>query len=197
MKTASKTEQVSRHPIDLSTEVLAILPNGGKVVVYNAIDRRTEDFRHILACATFFAKQGKQVVMPPKLDVPYKNPAYEQIFGSLRGTAYYGKCPDMLVDGVWYEHEGYTGNQAKKSFRNMCNHGSKQSARIVVDDCGLTDGYMLRSIASRLAIGIDIQEVWIRYEERLRLLYKKLKANDETIDPVRDESAESSARITF
>ena len=36
--------------------------------------------------------------MPPKLDVPYKNPAYDQIYAPLRGTPYYGKCPDMLID---------------------------------------------------------------------------------------------------
>ena len=35
-----------------------------------------------------------------------------------------------------------------------------------------TDGYMLRSIASRIALGIDIQEVWIRYDDILRLIYK-------------------------
>ena len=167
-----KTKNTDRHQVDLTTEVVASFPNGGKVMVYNAIDRSTGDFHRILSCAKYFARQGKQVVMPPKLNVTYKNPAYDKIFGTLRGTPYYGKCPDLLVDNIWYEHEGFSGKSAKKSFRNMCNHGSKQSSRIIVDNCGLTDGYMLRSIASRITVGIDIQEVWVRYDNVLRLLYK-------------------------
>ena len=167
-----KTKNIDKHQVDLTTEVVTCFPNGGKVVVYNVIDHTTGDFQRILSCAKYFAQQGTQVVMPPKLNVTYKNSVYDTIFGTLRGTPYYGKCPDLLVDGVWYEHESYLGNYAKKSFRNMCNRGSKQSARIIVDDCGLTDGYMLRSVASRLAVGIDIQEVWVRYDDVLRLLYK-------------------------
>lgn len=161
-----------RHPTDMATTVLEQYSNGGCVVVFNSIDRETDDFQRILSCAKHFAKQGKLSIMTPKLDVPYKNPAYDKIYGSLKGTPYYGKCPDLCVDGVWYEHEGFTGRFAKKSFRNMCNHGSKQSPKIIVDYCGLTDGYMLRSIASRIAVGVDIQEVWIRYGDELRLLYK-------------------------
>ena len=167
-----KTENVDRHHVDLTMEVMASFPNGGKVVVYNAIDRTTDDFRRILSCAKYFAQQGRSVIMTPKLNGTYKNPAYDMIYGTLKGTPYYGKCPDLSVDGIWYEHESFSGNFAKKSFRNMCNHGSKQSARIIVDYCGLTDGYMLRSIASRIAVGIDIQEVWIRYDDILRLIYK-------------------------
>ena len=59
--------------------MVATYPNGGKVVVYSAIDRSTEDYKHILSCAKFFAQKGKQVVMPAKLDVPYKNPIYDRI----------------------------------------------------------------------------------------------------------------------
>ena len=118
------TKNTDRHQVDLTTEVVASFPNGGRVVVYNAIDRSTGDFHRILSCAKYFAQQGKQVVMPPKLNVTYKNPAYDKIFGTLRGTPYYGKCPDLLVDNIWYEHEGFSGKSAKKSFRNMCKHGS-------------------------------------------------------------------------
>lgn len=169
---ALETKRADRHPIDLTTEVMAAFPNGGRVVVYNAIDRTTEDFRRILCCAKHFAQQGKQVVMPPKLDVPYKNPAYDRIFGSLRGTPYYGKCPDMQVDGVWYEHEGFSGEKPKRSFRNMCNHGFKQSDRIIIEDCGLTDRQMRKSLAERIKKGSSVAELWIRTAEGLRLYYK-------------------------
>ena len=167
-----KAEHIDRKPIDLSKEILASFQNGGRVLVYNAIDRSTEDFRRILSCAKFFAKQGRQVVMPPKLDVPYKNPAYDMIFGSLRGTPYYGKCPDLIVDGVWFEHEGFSGEKPKSSFRNMCNHGFKQSDRIIIEDCGLTDRQMRKSLAERIKKGALVEELWIRNELGLRLFYK-------------------------
>ena len=162
----------TRHPIDLSTEVLAMYENGGSLTVYNSIDRTTGDFHRIRCCAEFFAKQGKTVVMTPKLNVTYKNPAYDMIYGTLKGTPYYGKCPDLLVDGIWYEHEGFCGVKPKRSFRNMCNHGFKQSNRIIIEDCGLTNGYMLRSIGGQQKAGIKISELWIHRNGKFKLLYK-------------------------
>jgi len=167
-----ETKRAERHSIDLTTEVMATFPNGGQVVVYNAIDRTTEDFRRILSCAKHFAKQGKHVVMPPKLDVPYKNPAYDQIFGTLRGTPYYGKCPDLLVDGAWYEHEGFLGEKPKRSFRNMCYHGLRQCDRLILENCGLTFGFMYRSLLGRIERGEKIKEVWVHSEKNMHLLYK-------------------------
>lgn len=167
-----KTKSVDKHQIDLITEAMASFPNGGKVVVYNAIDRNTGDFQRILRCAKYFAQQGKQVVMPPKLDVPYKNPAYDQIFGTLRGTPYYGKCPDLIIDNVWFEHEGFSGDKPQRSFRNMCYHGLKQCDRLILEDCGLTFGYMYRSLLGRLERKEKIKEVWIHSEQEMRLLYK-------------------------
>lgn len=161
-----------RHPTDMTTTVLEQYSNKGCVVVFNSIDRETDDFQRILSCASYFARQGKTVVMTPKLNVPYKNPAYDMIYGSLKGTPYYGKCPDLSVDGVWYEHEGFTGLKKKRSFRNMCNHGLKQSDRIIIEHCGLSDGYMLRSIGGQRKAGINISEVWIHQGEQYRLLFK-------------------------
>lgn len=167
-----KTKNTERHQVDLTTEVVASFPNGGRVEVYNAIDRGTADFHRILSCAKYFAQQGKQVVMPPKMDVPYKNPAYDQIYASLRGTPYYGKCPDLIVDGVWYEHEGFSGDNPKRSFRNMCFHGLRQCDRLILEDCGLTFGFMYRSLLGRLDRDEKIKEVWIHNEQGLQLLFK-------------------------
>jgi hypothetical protein len=169
---ALETKHADRHPIVLTTEVMETFPNGGRVVVYNAIDRTTEDFRRILSCAIFFAKQGKQVVMPPKLDVPFKNPAYEKIFGSLRGTPYYGKCPDLLVDGVWYEHEGFASVNPKSNFSNMLHRGLSQSERIIIEKCSLSERIMRKSIRDRLASGMRIKEIWIRDEGGVTLFFK-------------------------
>ena len=140
--------------------------------MYNAIDRDTADFHRILSCAKFFAQQGKQVVMPPKMDVPYKNPAYDQIYASLRGTPYYGKCPDLIVDGVLYEHEGYPKPNPKSNFSNMLRRGLAQSDRIIIEKCGLSERIMRKSIRDRLSSGICIKEIWMHDGEQISLLFK-------------------------
>ena len=161
-----------KHTTDLSIDEFACYENNGKILVYNEIDRTTVDFQRILDCAVWFAQRGKTVVMTPKLDVPYKNPAYDIIYGSLKGTAYYRKCPDLMVDGVWYEHEGYTNINPKTNFSNMCKRGFRQSDRIIVEDCGLTNGYMKRNILIRRNEGQRIEELWVKKGHNLRLIYK-------------------------
>ena len=158
---------------------MATFPNGGRVEVYNAIDRTTEDFRRILSCAKHFAKQGKHVVMPPKLDVPYKNSAYDVIYGNLKGTAYYGKCPDLLVDGQGYEHEGYVTENNKHAIKNMLKHGLTQSDRIIMDKVDLTDNYIVARINGKVQEGKKVTEVWMRDGENLYLVYKN--TNDQPI----------------
>ena len=106
----------------------------------------------------------------------------------------YGKCPDLLVDGIWYEHERFCGEKPKRSFRNMCNHGFQQSNRIIIEDCGLTKGYMLRSIGGQQKAGIKISELWIHRNGKYKLLYKT-EGWYICTSPVFDESAESSVRI--
>ena len=166
-----KTKNTERHQVDLTTEVVASFPNGGRVEVYNAIDRDTADFHRILSCAKFFAQQGKQVVMPPKLNVTYNNPVYDIIFGTLHGTPYYGKCPDLIVDGVWYEHEGFTKVNPKTNFSNMCNRGFRQSDRIIIEKCNLTDGYMLRSLVGQMKTGVRVSELWVHEEDECRRVF--------------------------
>ena len=161
-----------RHIMDMNMETLAVFPNGGSVKVYNVIDRSTADYARILNCALFFAKQGKQVVLTPKVDVPYKNRAYDIIYGSLKGTQYYGKCPDLCVNRVWYEHEGYTHSNPKTTFSNMCRRGFRQSDKIIIEECGLTDGYMLRSLEGQIKSGVKIGEVWVHTSKEVRLLFK-------------------------
>ena len=168
----TKEQLDSRHPIDLSTEVLSRYPNGGTLTVYNSIDRTTGDFHRIRCCAEFFARQGKTVVMTPKLDVPYKNPAYDMIYGSLKGTPYYGKCPDLLVNGVWYEHEGYSNVNPKTNFSNMMKRGLRQSNRVILEDCGLTDGYMKRNVLVRMSENQMITEVLVRKGDEIRVIFK-------------------------
>ncbi len=107
--------------------------------------------------------------MTPKIDSPTNCYDYERIYEPLIGTKYYGKCPDLLIDGEFYEHEGFTGKEPKRRLSNMLKHGLKQSDKLVLEQPRLTDGYMIRSIKGR---NEQISEIWIKEGYQLRLLYK-------------------------
>ena len=159
-----------RAPL-LVKETVRTFENGGSLETYSIIDKTTDDYKRIEEAAMHFASLGKTVIITPKFDGSKFCPDYDAIYGSLKGTKYYGKCPDISIDGVWFEHEGFTGDNAKNSFRNMLNHGLKQSDRIIIEDCGLTDGYMMRSLEGRIKSGAVVSEVWIHSKTGYRRLY--------------------------
>jgi hypothetical protein len=156
--------------------------NGGKIDVYGKVDQKTSDFKKIFACCDFFAKQGRKTLITPAFLVEtIGNPDYETIYASLRRTLYWGKCPDFIVDGVWYEHEGYDEtkdlNDPKKrvtTFCNMVTRGLKQSEKIIIEECGISRFYAKRNIYKRIHFEHqNITEVYIRTVAGLELLYKK------------------------
>ena len=148
----------------------------GTVTIHRLINREDSDFNKLNEIATFFAKeQGADVILTPKMSRPPKF-QYECIYGSLIGTKYEGKCPDFCINGIWYEHEGFTSANPKRAFSNMMNHGLKQSSRLIIDKPDLTDGFMIRSFYGRINKGAVIDEVWIREQDgNIRLLFRNDK----------------------
>ena len=57
----------------------------------------------------------------------------------------------------------------------MLNHGLKQSNRLIIDKPNLTEAYMKRIIRQRIKDGQDIEEIWIKEDSELRILYKKFE----------------------
>ena len=152
--------------------VLERFDSGGVIESYPIIDKSTKDYSRIHSAAVSFAKEGHHVIMAPKFDSPKSCPAYEEIFHALIGTKYEGKCPDLCIDGVWYEHEGFTTKKPKNAIRNMFNHGLEQSSRIIIEDPHLADWQIRNSIKNRQKTGKQIDEVWVKTGSRIRLLYK-------------------------
>lgn len=145
----------------------------GIVKISRLVNHDDSDFEKLKQVAEFFAKDGAESVLTPKMSRHSKF-KYECVYASLIGTKYEGKCPDLCIDGVWYEHEGFTSNNPKNAFRNMMRDGLLQSNRIIIDRPDLTERYMRRSIIGRVERGEDIQEVWLRESDgSLTLLYKK------------------------
>ena len=160
------------------TVTLVEYPNGGKIDVYRIVDRSASDYQNVLACCDFFAKQGAKTVITPK--VHFKDPLYEEIFASLKGTQYWCKCPDFTVNGLWYEHEGYDvnkdlsdSNKRADTFSLMIKRGLKQSDRVVLEDCGAGHPYMKRNIYRRIQFEHQpITEVIIKTVNGLETIYK-------------------------
>ena len=125
----------------------------GTVTIHQLINREDSDFHKLDEIATFFAReQGAEVILTPKMSRPPKF-QYECVYSSLVGTKYEGKCPDLCVNGVWYEHEGFISSNPKNAFRNMLNDGLKQSNRLIIDKPNLSDAYMKRIIRQRIKDG--------------------------------------------
>lgn len=154
-------------------EVKKEYANGGKVQVHQLVNPHDSDYGKLMSVADFFAQQGADVKLTPKMSRPPKF-VYQNIYHSLMGTKFEGKCPDMLIDGKWYEHEGFTSDNPKRAFKNMLNDGLKQSNRLIIDQPQLTDRYMVHNIWKRIHVDRqDIIEIWIKDGDNLRCIYKK------------------------
>jgi hypothetical protein len=161
-------------------ETIIEYPNGGKIEVYQQVDKSASDFRNVLACCVFFAMQGAHTIIYPRFSETIGNPDYHAIFQFLKDTQYWGKCPDFTVNGAWYEHEGYdttkklTGKKKLSTYCNMLGRGVKQSDRIVVEDTGVWRQSAKRIIYNRIhREKQNITEVYIRTANGLETIYKK------------------------
>lgn len=149
---------------------------GGNIKIYNGVDKRASDYKSVLASCEYFAKMGKSIEITPKLHP--KDVRYPEIYSELIGTKYEGKSPDFKVDGLFYEHEGFTSRNAKNALRNMLKNGHNQSDKIIIEDCGHKLWYYKKRIHDYIRDNKDavINEVWLLKERKLIQVYKKAEA---------------------
>lgn len=145
----------------------------GSIEISNLVNREDSDFDRLMEVAKYFAAEGKEVFLAPKLTRPSRFD-YDCIYASLKDTPYYGKCPDLRIGDFWYEHEGFVTSNPKNAFRNMMTDGLLQSNRLIINRPQLTERFMRRGIYNIISKGANIEEVWLRNEDgSLNLLYKK------------------------
>jgi len=178
-----------KEQIELYPELFEFYPPTGTIEIYNCAKRVDSDFESLLNICRFYVKQGKHCIILPK-SLHYKSKEYQIIFGELIHTKYKGKCPDLLIDGVFYEHEGYLSKNGKRAFRNMMNRGFAQSSRVIIDECGITKSFMLRAVSGKQKIGIEIDELWVLKQQEMELIYKSERQQINAA-PVFNESLES------
>lgn len=145
-------------------------PSGGKIWLMLGLEPTGSDYNDILAIANCLAESGQEVKVLHA--VHYKDPIYRRVYGELIGTKYYRKCPDLLVNGKFVEYESFTSDQPKNAFRNMLHNGLAQADSIILRDCKLANGYMLRTLLGYIQNGNPVSSVQIYDGAVVRTLYK-------------------------
>lgn len=145
--------------------------NGGVLYIHPLLDRKKPDFDAVKTIGRQFAKDGHEVKMAPA--VHYKSEEYRKIYSSLIGTEYERKCPDLEIDGRFYEFEGFVKPWKKGKVKRMFSHGLIQAPNLIIDNTrGCSDRYLRRHLLAKKNIGTRIEEVWIYEKGRIRLFYK-------------------------
>lgn len=134
--------------------------SAGQIWTVDDIDTSKPDAHDIMHIAECFAKMGYIVRIPRP--VHYKSSLYDEYFGGLKGTRYEKKCPDLCIDGEYYEYESYVRPWNKRKLSNMLSDGLRQSDRIIIDNRGgASIRQIIRAINNRLHVSATITEVWI------------------------------------
>ena len=134
--------------------------DGGSVWVMPGLDLSKPDSVDLVHIADCFAKMGCTVAIP--VPIHFKSETYSLVYGDLAGTKYERKCPDLIVNGRFYEYESYVRPWNKRKLSNMLTDGLRQSDRIIMDNRdGSSIRQILRAIRSRLNVNAQITEVWI------------------------------------
>ena len=145
--------------------------NRGKIEIIDGYKKKS-DHKDLLSISRFFAQKGDIVKITT--DIHFKNEKYKEVFGALIGTKYERKCPDLIINGKFYEYENYTPPFSKNKVSNMLKNGLLQSSQIIINNNkGATDRYIKKLIYNRINKGQIINEVWLYEKGKVRLLYKK------------------------
>jgi hypothetical protein len=126
-----------------------------------------------LSISRNFARKGKKVQLTT--DFHHKDERYKQVFGKLKSTIYERKCPDLIIDGKFYEYESFIPPFSKRKIANMISHGTKQSSRIIINNNrGCSDRYIIANILNRLKNKMfknNIDEVWLYEKGKVRRIF--------------------------
>ena len=146
--------------------------NGGVFKEYASISKTQTDYSVVKNVGIEFARLGKSAASTPVLH--FKSPEYAEVYGALENTKYYRKCPDLLIDGEFYEVETYMPPFSKNKVSNMLKKGVSQSSRIIINNTkGASDRFIRKLIHDRINKGQTIIEVWLYEKGKIRLVHKK------------------------
>ena len=147
--------------------------NGGKEIFYkDAEASKKTDFAAIKTIARTLAKEGNVVEVMPRWHC--KSDEYKHFYSDLIGTKYKNKCPDLRINGKFYEFEGFVKPWTPNKIGRMLSHGLKQSSRIVIDNSkGCSHRYLRKRVFDFIRIGVAVDEVVVYEKGKLTTIYKK------------------------
>ncbi|MDR0680989.1 MAG: hypothetical protein LBG15_03940, partial [Dysgonamonadaceae bacterium] len=90
--------------------------SGGKIEIINGYAKKS-DHKDLLAVSRYFAEKGDNVQITTAIH--FKDEKYKEVFGKLNGTGYERKCPDLIINGKYYEYESYTPPFKKEKISHM------------------------------------------------------------------------------
>ena len=144
----------------------------GCVVEFGDYKHNT-DYQRVQVAAKAFAEQGAMVEITP--NVHHNNEEYIRFYPNSKNSIYNEKKPDLRVNGLMVEHEGFTTLNPKKALKNMLSHGSKQADRLVIEDCGHNDWYYKKRVVDFNTDKTNkhkIKQLWILRENGSATLIK-------------------------
>jgi hypothetical protein len=171
----NKTIEIS--PISVPNAGFRILnefSNGGRIELIDGY-KTVNDYTDLKTIARDFAMKGHKAQITTSIH--YKDEKYKQIFGKLIGTKYERKCPDLIIDGKFYEYESFVPPFNKNKISHMISDGARQSQRIIINNNkGCSDRYIFKNIHNRFrdrTFKYNIDEIWLYEKGSVRLLFKK------------------------
>jgi len=146
--------------------------NSGNIEIIDGYKKKA-DHSDLISISRFFAQKGDSVKITT--DIHFKDEKYKEVFGDLIGTKYERKCPDLIINGKFYEYESFIPPFSKIKIKNMLSKGLQQSENIIINNTnGASDRYILKLVNDRIIRqGQDINEVWLYEKGKIRSLYKK------------------------
>ena len=145
--------------------------NGG--AIYEHVEAKFEkrDYDNIMRTAKAMARDHNAVV--ELLPNPHeKSLEYQGVFAELKDTDYWGKKPDLRIDGKFYEHEGFETTNMKRAISNMLKRGLKQSDRIIIEDTGISVRGLRERIRKLVVLeGKTVSEVWVKRKKGIERVY--------------------------
>jgi hypothetical protein len=149
--------------------------NGGRIEIMKKYSKKS-DHKDLLSISRYFAEKGETIQITT--NIHFKDEKYKQVFGILNGTKYEHKCPDLIINGKFYEYESFIPPYNKGKISNMISKGSKQSSRIIINNNkGSADRYIITNIHNRIrdkTFKYNIDEVWVYEKGKVKLLFKKI-----------------------
>lgn len=145
--------------------------NNGCLNEYCCVEHNKSDYKKLVTIGKLFAQKGSTVIIMPRIHI--KDVLYQIIFKKLLNTPYERKCPDFLIDGLFYEYEGFQKPWNKRKIKNMLTHGMLQCSRIIIDNTkGCSDRHIRFIIQQKLKYNNRaLDEVWIYEKGNIRPFY--------------------------